>query len=149
MKIIESLGEHKYIVKIEPPPDRADGKYRWSEFQMVHDYVHFGSKIHIQHESCLVNKSVTTYIGLHIPIRDFAQVVLPRVVQHEYVQAKHFAIRKSEDGDYHPYCYNNQVVQYWENGSAMVAVLMTGDHNYSHMTLKFFNEYVRKQIDYK
>lgn len=139
VRLLEDLGNNKYLVEIEPI-ERL--KASATRIIMAHDYVG------IKKVGYLTNKDGSTSdirIGeyIQISIRGFAKIILPFFNKHRYTQPEHF-IRK--DGN--AYCYNIEVVSYYEEdkNELTYAVKLTGETEFTYVTEKFFEQFVKPTL---
>lgn len=107
-------------------------------------------------------------VDVTIGIKSAQKVLLPLLQRHKYMQPEHlvdgehyeddkywnsewnkdkFTGPRFRKGDKYPaYSYNNQIIEYWENDELMVEFSLEGEKNYSKVTAKFFNEYVKPKL---
>lgn len=164
MKILEDLGNNQYKVEIQP---QENNTYRSNAFYIVHDYIRFDSNIWLKNANPNGSTSnVKSFESIQIPIKTFAKIILPRLNEHKYLSEEHFKDRLHDEDDkyyeskgldkprylkgdpYPAYSYQNEVVHFYENGEAKVAVALNGEKSFSIMTLNFFNEFVKDKIKY-
>jgi hypothetical protein len=148
MKIIKTLGDNRYEVEIIPV--ESPKGYRETEFQIVHDYFSITSDIYLKNTDNSIS-DVAYKANIHMPIKDFVEVLLPQVLVHEYTQPNHLAFRnKSGDEDeYWPYSRSNHVVHYYKDNVPMVAILLVEEGTHNHVTRKFFELFIKEKLTYK
>lgn len=164
MKLIKDLGNNQFI--IEALPDKK-GKYRDGKISIAHDYVAIKSHSYFQNENNSIS-SIPYSSSIQLPIRSWIQVILPLLNNHKYLQQDHIKDREhdSDDayfeqykldkprwkkGDLYPgYSYQNQVIEYYDKDKEcyMVAVLEVDQKVFNHVTLEFFNKYIKDNLKY-
>lgn len=137
---------------------------------IAHDYVQFGGPTTYYMKADKNGKypfkgsgaanHLSSYCSLQIGIREFKEVYLPMLLEHEYLQDEHLADRVYEEDDtywekrglegprwqkgdkYPSYAYSPAVIQYYdkENETSMVAFRATGEKSYSKVSLKVYNQ---------
>lgn len=168
MKIENQLDENRFILKL----DEKDGERNNPRPIIIcHDYVSFSGRYIINSETHDIKglhsvgcNNIGINCNVQIPIKAMQEVVLPILNKNKYLQPEHLAPRMhTEDdkyweskgldkpryikGDKYPaYSYYNQIYKYWEDGIEMVAFLKSGDWKFNHMTLEFFNQYVKPNL---
>lgn len=169
LKVVDQLSEDKIVVQLSP--GTKDGQ----TLKIVHDYIEIAGSTVLYCEPFYREKplyglaknccSNIIYINtsVQVPIRSAQQVLLPLLNNNKYLQSEHLADREySEDdkyfaqkdlkeprykkGDkYTAYSYYDQKVHYYKDGIPMVAVLMSGESVFNHVTLEFYNKYCKKE----
>lgn len=165
MKILEVLGDDKYIVHIEPTPPKSEG-ITPDGFFVAHDYVQFNDSTAIYTEGSTrlplgsgSTNMLMAKVSIQVPIRDFAYLYLPNLLKNKYLREEHFKDREwSEDdkyfkncglteprymkGDKHPpYAYGAGVYSYRnEDNQQMIAFRQVGSSTYSHVTPQIYEQ---------
>lgn len=169
MTILKNLGDNKYEVEIDP----KNSDYRETAFGVVHDYVFFEGNIYHQNPDKSTNFDCVSQERIQIPIKAFIEIILPKLIEHKYCKPEHLKDRvyteddtlwnskyaenkftgpRYKKGDKYPaYSYQTMAVKYWdsEKQHMMVAVLEYGEKYFNHVTIEFYNKYVKNAKDEK
>ena len=149
MKIIRQTGVDTFEVRMEDH-DIVHYPYpRLDKLVVAHDYVMFtvmGSiftegdvQLNKNSPHVVCNNVVSVEKQVQIGIREFQDIILPILNNHEFLQPKHLA--KRDDGTYG--YVSNAAVLYKENGITMVSFREEGEVGYSTVTLKTYNELIK------
>lgn len=146
-KIIGNPEDGIYTIKI---PDKNTLGIREIGFGFVHDYVHFDATCSIYTEGDIKLRktygacnSISIPVSVHIPIRDFNQLIIPAINSNKYCKPEHL-VRTNEI----PYAYDITATKYWDdtNKCFMVAFRNRGEIAYSHVTLSFYTQFIAPQF---
>jgi len=164
-KLIKDLGNGRFEIEI---PKIEKQEYRETEFGICHDYVYFDGYGYLQNPNgSISDKKIWT--SIHIPIRGFLKIVLPKLLESEYTKPEHLKDREyTEDdkyftkygldkprykkGDKYPaYSYNNEVINFYDSKTKtkMVAFLIGGEAEYNIVTRKVFDEFIKDKLKFK
>lgn len=165
-KIIDYLGENKFVVII--PPKVYDKNPDFDEVIVAHDYVMFGGSCNFQmdrkpdgtypYENTVgASNWISSHAYLQIGIREMIDVILPFLNNHEYLQKEHLKDREydSDDkyyemyglteprykkGDQYPAYASAGTVMYTdpETKERMVKFRRSGSASYETVTLKTY-----------
>lgn len=160
MKVIQQNTENEFVISRE-----GAEKFLGYQLAIVHDYIAFTGNCHI---GCAPKVSVITHGGsfssnvlsfpatMQIPIKSFSEIIMPQLLAHKYLKPEHLADRiQTEDskysslkkGDKYPaYAYMDEVIHYWDGDTKMVAFHKRDQKAWNHVTLEFFNEYVKPTL---
>lgn len=164
IKVIEVLENNQFIIEIEKDSESLRG----CSFGVVHDYAYFEGNTYFDNKDGTVNFETRHKSKVHIPIKGFNEIVLPRLISNKYCKPEHLEDRihdKDDDtwnsefnrgkftkprykkGDKYPaYSYQDIAIEYWDNEKqkAMIAICLNGEKEFNHITLEFYNKYVKK-----
>lgn len=163
MKVIKSLGNNKFEIEVEPKEYKG---IRECGFGIQHDFAYFDGTIYAKNEDGSTNFDVFIKDDVHIPIKAFVEVALPMIIAHKYCQPEHLVDRLHEKDDeyyekhdktspryrkgdkYPAYSYQDVAIEYYDdtNKQKMIAVCLTGEKVFNHMTLQFYTKYVKNKI---
>lgn len=164
MKLIKDLGNNQFIVEIN---DGQKGKYRDNGISIAHDYIAFKGWDTLQN----INGGMTDIsfkVTVQIPIRSCIQVIIPKILESDYSKLEHIKDRpvctddeyyrnynldkpRWKKGDLLPtYTYSNECVHYYNTSKKeyMVAIKEKGEREFSHVTLSFFNKFIKDNLTY-
>lgn len=169
MRVIKSLGDGKFEIQMEP---KDKSTFRQCGFGVEHDYAWFDGTIHAKNLDGSTNFEVYIQDDVHIPIKAFIEVALPIILASKYAQPAHLEDRIHEKDDeywnskyaekeglkgpryrkgdkYPAYSYQDVAISYWdgETKQKMVAVCLTGEKVFNHMTKQFFDKYVKNNLN--
>jgi len=141
MKVIEQLSETQFVVETE------NIKCEPRNIKVCHDFVEFygyggiGSNVDIKQGNMITRSLHDSGISFTFPIRDMVAVVLPYLNSHEYCQEQHLV---NSDGTPN-YTYNKSIIGYYNVAKKcyMVAIRLRGETAYSHVTLEFYNKFIK------
>lgn len=110
IKVLEVLGDNKYVVEIEP----IDTNTYPTTFGVAHDYVLFSSwsylyadKAIFKHNTGGASNIIPVPVKIQIPIKVMGDVILPVLNDSEYLKEDHY-------GRYG--VYSDKIVQEWADG---------------------------------
>lgn len=146
MRIIEQLTESTFVVELDN--NVLDTEAR---IQIVHDYIGYSEQGSLQTKDSSVKLSgkykaygngIYWTNHVQIPIRLAQQVLLPMLLESDYMKPEHLG-----EKEFPNYVYQ-QIVHYYnaETKTHMVAILVPGDTNFNHVTLQFYNQFIKHQI---
>lgn len=165
IKVLKELGDGKFEVQIE----KDNSGFRECGFEIVHDYIAFEGNEYGVNQNGSVNHNLAFKADIHIPIKAFNEVVLPMLINHKYCQSEHLADRLYEEDDtfwnhssnknkytkprykkgdkYPAYSFENTAVIYYDSDKkcSMVAVCLVGEKYFNHVTLEFYNKYIKNK----
>ncbi len=164
-KIIDYLGDNKFVIQIPEEDLSKDNLPGQDKIQIAHDYVRFIGPCSYQMESKENGKYpykpkngacnwVSSRGSITIGIRDMIKIVLPLLNKHKYLQSEHIKDRThdSDDeyqkenprykkGDKYPgYAYDCAIIHFVEDGKSMVSFKKMGDGEYETVSLDLFNQ---------
>jgi hypothetical protein len=166
MKIIEQISDNQFVIELEDKALKIKGK----QLKIMHDYVQVSGiypiwaagdadKVPFTGPHSVAANTVNVPMTVQIGIRSMIKTVIPLLKDHEYLQEEHIADRTyTEDssaergfkkGDiYTAYSYYDQIVEYYDGKArqSMVAVIMAGEKKPNHVTLEFFNKFIRPTL---
>lgn len=164
MKVIKALGDNRYEIEMEPKEYKG---IRECGFGVEHDFAWFEGKIWAKNPDGSTNFHVYMHDDIHIPIKAFVEVALPMIIAHKYTQPEHLVDRAQHEDDkyferygktsprwkkgdpYPAYSYEDVAIMYYDsnNKQKMVAVCLSGEKMFNHMTLEFYNKYVKNKTE--
>jgi hypothetical protein len=134
MKITKVLGDNKYEVCIDP----VDTDKCPINFGVAHDYVLFSNRSYLYTDgetriktefggttNCLPYKT-----SLQIPIREMGEVILPKLLEHKYLQPEHFE-------KYIP--FGESPITYWDD-SETVFIYDKGQKKFIEISRELYNQ---------
>lgn len=147
MQIIEQLTESTFVVELDERVFNED-----SEFQIVHDYVAYSKLGSLQTKDSSVKlfgkyqmygNGIYWRNHIQIPIRVAQQIVLPMLLESDYMKPGHL---DGLDGPIYN-CTNDSVHYYnTKTKTHMVAIRLTKETEFNHVTLQFYNQFIKHQI---
>jgi len=117
------------------------------DFRIEHDYVGImtnqgvstkDSSVKLRNQICSNVVSLASYV--QIPIRDFVSFCLPLINKSESCTKEHIE---------NNYKYGQSIIYYFdrEKWCHMVAIRLQNEEVYTHVTLPFFNKFVRPNLE--
>jgi len=174
MKIINQIDEHTFVVSLKDE-QRNVGAERIiiahdylriiGNDSIETDMNTFKGSLSGEHAYCANRISVVSEVTMGI--KSAQKIFLPYIQKHKYMQPEHLEDRiHTEDdkywnekwnkgledprykkGDKYPaYSYSREIIEYWEDGELMVEFSLEGEKNYSKVTKKFFDQYVKSTL---
>lgn len=146
MRIIEQLTESTFVVELNDDVLNTEAK-----IQIAHDYIAYSergslqtknSSVHLWGKYRAYGNGIYWTNHVQIPIRLTQQVLLPLLLESEYMKPEHLGDKESPN-----YVYQ-QIVHYYntETKTHMVAMFVPGDTSFNHVTLQFYNQFIKHQI---
>lgn len=146
MRIIEQLTENTFVVELDDGVLDTE-----AHIQIVHDYIGYSEQGSLQTKDSSVKlggryraygNGIYWTNHVQIPIRLAQQVLLPLLLESEYMKPEHLGEKESPN-----YIYQ-QTVHYYNTKTKthMVAMFVPGDTNFNHVTLQFYNRFIKHQI---
>lgn len=146
MRIIEQLTESTFVVELDERVFNED-----SEFQIAHDYVGYSeqgslqtkdSSVKLEGKYQMYGNGIYWRNHVQIPIR-IAQLMLPMLLESGYMKPEHLV-----DSGGPIYNSNNDVVHYYnvKTKNHMVAIRLAKETEFNHVTLQFYNQFIKHQI---
>lgn len=143
MKIIKQISDKVFEVEL----DESDNKSEYS-FTIQHDFVGFKGyqSLCTKDRSVLSNNcnciSVSSYV--QVPIRMFSQAIMNMLSENDYLKPDHLVTK--EGGS--KYNYYNQSLRYYDTDKKcyMIAICLQGETEFNHVTLEFYNKFVRPNL---
>ena len=147
MRIIEQLTGSTFVVELDNRVLDTE-----AHIQIAHDYIGYSeqgslqtkdSSVHLWGKYKAYGNGIYWTNHVQIPIRVAQQLILPMLLESDYMKPEHLV-----DSDGPIYNYNNDVVHYYntETKTHMVAILVAGDTNFNHVTLQFYNRFIKHQF---
>lgn len=163
-KIIDYLGNNKFVVVL-PEEEEWDGNPREKHITIAHDYVQISGPCDIKmipndkgEYPYQVKSGISNYVksraSIQIGIREVKELLIPMLLESEYLQDERFKPRVHNEDDryfkdygldkprwkkgdeYPPYAYSGAIVRH--NG--MVYFRRKGETVYSKVTSSVFND---------
>lgn len=144
MKVIKQLSEDQFIVETEGFQNTV------REIKVNHDFIEFygngiiRSDVDVK-QGCMTSRSLyDSGVSIQIPIRDVITMILPHLNNHEYCQEQHLL---NPDGSPN-YTYTKSTIGYYDvtKKCHMVAIRLKGETAYSHVTLEFYNKFIKNNL---
>lgn len=144
MKIINHIKDNIYQVELDNLEKIP--MFRQNKIQIAHDYIAFSGYHYLQNSDKSVS-DICTKVGIQIPISTCVKELIPYINSNEYSKESHLI---NSNGEPH-YTWSNELLYYYSEKEKcqMVAIKLKGESIFNHVTLKFFNEYIKPNLNDK
>lgn len=165
IKVLKVLGDNKFEIELT----KEKTEFRECGFSPNHDYIQFSGSEYGTNADGSINLDFSFKADINIPIKAFNEVILPYLLQCKFCQPEHLADRLQEEDDkywnsgsnkgkfkgprykkgdkYPAYSYQDIAVEYYDRNKdcSMVAICLSGEKHFNHVTLEFYNKYVKNK----
>lgn len=172
MQIIKQIDENTFVISLENS-DKIKGERITVAHDYVMfsgtTWIESGMKEPLYGPHIVCSNQLCVPTDIQIPIRAMHKVVMPILQEHKYMQPEHLADRVYDEDDqywdhdfnkdlnlkgprylkgdkYPAYAHYDQIIHYFKDGKSMVAVMLSGEGEFNHVTKEFFDKFVKPNL---